>query len=738
MKILALLSLILVPLMGLLAQGEEVGPLTRNFDLLGKTMNIEKTGAQTFDSTFIYIPDTLQLPIFDEFTKNHFQVYSDDYNASGVSFEKKYRILDQVTLLPVGNQLTLTGQATFRRTFDLVTSTFVDQTFTPTAYQVGELSTYPVVYTTTNLYPPYYIYDTIGAPDFSDTVWITDPEFFQDSATQFFMQLSDPNAFWLDDRAYHNYRFAVNPRTLGVVSFDGLDAQGYPYAIGTSITNWADALTSKPIDLSLFTAGDSLYFSFLYQAEGFGDVPEPSDSLIVEFYAKELDQWFRVWGDSGQVTSEFKVGHIRLSEAKYFKKGFQFRFRNYGALSGSLDHFHIDYVHLRDLSGYQDTLFKDFAFSYPSGSLLKTYSSVPWDHYKNNFSGKMNDQYVVTVHNGSNLTENNQNGTVQVSYAGVPEGSFALNGQTLSGGNINYEPRTTYTSLHDLSGGYFFDPSKTEPQQLFDVLTTASAQFPNLAINDSSSFEQRFSNYYSYDDGSAEAAYGPTGVQARLAVKYVSYEEDSLIGLQMHFVPSVNNVSGNLFLITVWDSDGGVPGAVLYEDDVFFPRNPLYATERNGFINYYFKDTIKVAVGTEFFVGWRQLDPERLNIGLDRNLDNSDQTYYSVDNGISWNQSAIQGSVMLRPIFSTSLDPTLGLPKASSKVAGVEVYPNPAEDIVTIRGFEGTFSGANLFSLSGGLIKQIDDPVFSVEGIAPGMCFIQVNGSAQTCRLLIK
>ena len=197
------------------------------------------------------------------------------------------------------------------------------------------------------------------------------------------------------------------------------------------------------MNLAPFDASDSVYFSFLYQPQGFGDIPEASDSLVVEFYAKDLDQWFRVWSVSGSATEDFKVGHIRLEDPKYFKKGFQFRFKNYGAMSGSLDHFHLDYVNLRALSGYQDTLFKDFAFSYPIGSLLKDYTSVPWDHYKNNSTGKMNDAVQVAVHNASNLPENNQNGLVEVSYSGAPEGNYTLNATILSGGNINYGPQTT-------------------------------------------------------------------------------------------------------------------------------------------------------------------------------------------------------------------------------------------------------------------------------------------------------
>jgi hypothetical protein len=718
-----------------LAQQEEVGPLLYNYDLVGKSSKQSlKSLSGSFDSTFIYALDTLQLPFFDEFSKNHFQQYSTDYSSPSVTSDKKYRILDNTSLLPISNDLRYTGQTTFRRVYDIVTSTYVDESFTPAPFKVGDLSSYPVSYTTTDLYPPYYIYDTVGAPDVSDTVWITDPEYYQDSATQFFMTITDPNSFWLQDQAYHNYRFAVEPRSLGVVTFDGLDENGSPYAIGTSITNWADMLSSKPIDLSSYDAADSVYFSFLYQAEGFGDIPEPTDSLVLEFFAKDLDQWKRVWSDSGQVTSEFKVGHLLLKDAEYFKKGFQFRFRNYGALSGSLDHFHLDYVHLRALSGYQDTLFKDFAFSYPIGSLIKTYTSVPWDHFKNNPSGKMNDLTEITVHNGSNLSENNQNGEVQISYGGSLEGSYTLNAQTLSGGNINYGPRTAYTSYHDLSGGYSYDISKVGPQQTFDLLATASAQFPNLAQNDSTAGTQFFSNYYSYDDGTAEAAYGPTGTQARLAVRYVAYETDSLIGLKIHFVPSVNDVSGNLFLITVWDDNGGQPGNVMYEDDVFFPRSPQYSEFRNGFTDYFFIDTMKVSVGTTFYVGWRQLDAERLNVGLDRNLDHSENTYYSVDNGLTWNQSTISGSVMIRPVFSTELDAQLGIETVHNNLT-VSVYPNPSENTVTIDIPEEKFSGATIYSLSGARLMDVIERTFSVVDLSSGIYLLRINGVDQPVRI---
>ena len=168
-------------------------------------------------------------------------------------------------------------------------------------------------------------------------------------------------------------------------------------------------------------------------------------------------------------------------------------------------------------------------------------------------------------------------------------------------------------------------------------------------------------------------------------MKYEAYEPDSLIGVSIHFVPSVVDVSNKLFVISVWDDNNGTPGQLLYEDDVFFPRQPQYGSSANEFHNYYFIDTQKVQVGTRFYVGWRQFDAERLNVGLDRNLDNSQFTFYSVNGGATWNQSMIDGSVMIRPIFSTSLDAELGINEETiSFTPDIKVFPNPVNDILNV------------------------------------------------------
>ncbi|MDX2360055.1 MAG: T9SS type A sorting domain-containing protein [Crocinitomicaceae bacterium] len=720
------------------AQGEGVEAITGNPYLQMKaSQQFQRVNVGTFDSTIIYTPDTLTLPFFDEFSTNRFQVFDPDPAQGGATFDKVYGVLDDLGV-EIANNVFYTEQVTFRRTVDLGAGTYFDADFSPVTVQIGDLSSYPVVHIPTDAYPPYYIYDTVDiVGDLSDTVWLT-PDIYQDSATQFFADVVDPNGLWWDRQAYHNYSMAVDPWSLGVVTFDGLDEHGYPYQLGSTITNYADMLNSKPIDMSAVTAGDSVYFSFLWQAQGFCDPPEDGDSLVLEFYARDLDQWNRVWSTNGVALADFEHEHIRISDADYFKDGFQFRFRNYGGLSGSLDHFHIDYVNLRALSGYQDTIIRDFAFVYPIYTLLDTYTSVPWDHYQNNPLGKMSSNVQVVVRNSDNVPENEQDGSTVIEYNTVQEGSFVLLENLLNNGDLNYSPMTTYFSFHDFSGGDRFDETKPGLLEEFDVISGATHQNSNFTLNDSTYSKQVFENYYSYDDGTAEIAYGPAGVgvQPRLAIQYTPYEADSVIGAMIHFVPTVQDISDDLFLLTIWDDNNGEPGNVIYEDNLFFPRQPSYEYDRNIFTTYYTEDTTKVPVNGTFYIGWRQLDEERLGVGMDMNIDNHTHTYYSVNNGISWSQSSFLGSVMIRPIFSTSLDAFLGVPETISERINVKLYPNPTRGDVNIEVEGGDYQGVEVFNIQGVKVLESLDQKISLLEQPQGVYFFRILGHPETYKII--
>ena len=92
---------------------------------------------------------------------------------------------------------------------------------------------------------------------------------------------------WQDQKVYVNNTFCINPITIGVATFDGLDEFGNPY--NNSFSNaqgGCDTLTSQPINLYTKPLGgnyglsDSIVLSFYYQKKGLGDAPEITDSLI--------------------------------------------------------------------------------------------------------------------------------------------------------------------------------------------------------------------------------------------------------------------------------------------------------------------------------------------------------------------------------------------------------------------------------------------------------------------------
>lgn len=704
-----------------------------------RSLNLKSTA--NIDSTFVYSFDTLSLPLLDEFSHSKFPVLDAQPGDANVTEQKFYHLTD-LSGVPLTNDKKFSTSPTRRYTTASATGTDTQTDLPLITIKQADFQNYPVVYSTIDFYPPYNIYDTLDLsnnPDLDpDTIPVTNPDILQDSVTVFFAHEVNPDVYWMDVSAYHNYTHAVNPWTLGVVTFDGLDETGYPYAINTTQTGYADYLTSKTINLSGYNPNDSIYLSFLVQRKGFGDEPEAQDSLVLEFYDKNSDEWNRVWSINGGPLGDFKVGHLKITNAAYLTDGFRFRFKNYGGLSGMLDEFHLDYVHLRNGSGYQDTLFKDFAFVYNTGSLIEDYTEVPWEHWVNDPT-HMNSAVKVSVRNGSNIPENNMNGTVKVDFAGTTEGTFVMQGATLSGA-LNYAPRTTVASVHDFSTAYTFSTTPASTTKTFDIIANAGAQFPNLTLNDSSYTKQVFENVYAYDDGSAEAAYGISQVQARLALKFQPYQADTLLGVRMCFVPTVKDLSNKLFLLTVWGDNNGVPGSVLYEDQFFYPRTPIYEDGRGVYTDYLLKDTRLPLNGGAFYVGMRQIDADPLNIGFDKNTPNVGNLFFSLNAGATWTMASSPGVPMIRPIILTSDNVNLGADELVKEEIDWNVYPNPTTGIVTINWrSENEFPGAVLVDSQGRTILTVSasDLRFDLTDAPGGIYFLRLNNS-QTVKKIIR
>lgn len=98
---------------------------------------------------------------------------------------------------------------------------------------------------------------------------------------------------WVDNFAFINSTYPVFPPSRGVATLDAINEFGEIYAHATPGPQHflADFLTSRAIRLDsvmdpekrAITTRDSVYFSFYYQPQGYGNAPEVSDSLVLEF-----------------------------------------------------------------------------------------------------------------------------------------------------------------------------------------------------------------------------------------------------------------------------------------------------------------------------------------------------------------------------------------------------------------------------------------------------------------------
>ena len=212
---------------------------------------------------------------------------------------------------------------------------------------------------------------------------------------------------------------------------------------------------------------------------------------------------------------------------------------------------------------------------------------------------------------------------------------------------------------------------------------------------------------------------------------------DSLLGISIHFVPTVFDKSKKLFSLYVWDEKNGLPNTIIYKDEEFSPQQPIYQPKRNKFTNYYFKDFKRLQMKGTFFVGIKQFDQDPLNIGFDVNTLTNSKMFYS-NSGTDWNKSLAKGALMIRPIFSSNLNKHVGLQEASiEEQHTITIYPNPTQEFITItpnyHGFEGGF----IKDIQGKTLLQIEGNQYKVSmGDFPtGIYLFQDKKTGQTYKI---
>lgn len=531
---------------------------------------------------------------------------------------------------------------------------------------------------------------------------------------------------WCDSKVWVNDSYGWDVPTLGVATFDGLDENGQAYDIlDNSSDSIADVLTSKFIRFGPNPSG--VYLSFFYQEGGRGERPRSGDALTVDFWSPQDSAWLQVWKRSPLGFEGFRAAIIPVDSSLWLQDGYRFRFAAYGARSGSFDIWNVDYVRLEENRNAADTAITDAAFTRQHPSLLKDYWQIPWFHlqgvpdpFKDEFDlhyKKNGDSLSVSINlRGYELF---YDGTKIQQKNGIPWNNFSYNKELIV--PVPLDP----VSLNPAPSGEF-------DLSVISLMTGANDGFRS---NDTVKGLHRFSNYYAYDDGSAERVYGLSNVGGAVtAILFTPLKPDTLKGLYLYFGQAKVDAKLNDFQIGIWENQNGIPGNELYlSDSVYVPEY----FNHDQFSAYALDSSIYVDASV--FIGLKQRTVEPLNVGLDVNRPDGDTTTHIFYNdGINWYQSLFPGNLMLRPYFN--YQPT---DLSSSRwTAELNVHPNPADDRILIQTGADEDRTWALFDLYGrtvdmGILPKGADQL-DISAWPSGLYYFRVLGSESSFSAAVK
>ncbi len=483
---------------------------------------------------------------------------------------------------------------------------------------------------------------------------------------------------WSDNYVYINNTYPVNQVSQGVATFDAINNMGLLYEEAGSSVFEADRLTSVPIDLNV-TPSENVYLSFFYQPQGIADPPKLQDSLVLQFFSASDEEWKHIWKAEGTDLHNFKPVIIKIDNPDYLYKGFRFRFVNYASLSSTLndpamagnsDHWHIDYVYIDINRSPSDTIPVDVAFTEPLRSVLNTYESMPWQQFRKVFLSEMGSFIEINYRNNDEVVRNvTRNFRISDIYNDEEVHSF-------SAGATNVDPGEWVTYNANLI--YTFDSDYTD-SALFRIRSILITDEFDQKVNDTIDYYQVFSNYFSYDDSSAENGYGVNGQgasNAMVATRFRTFEPDTLRAILIAFNDSYQSSNQRYFNIAVWNDNNGMPGDLLYEQqEVVDPGENI-----NEFMQFILIDPL--VIEDYFHIGWTQQSETFLNVSMDMNTPPEGRRHYYI-NGL-WNESEIAGSLMIRPVMGSAIIPTgiddVGIPDKNE----IRIWPNPVKDILNI------------------------------------------------------
>lgn len=485
---------------------------------------------------------------------------------------------------------------------------------------------------------------------------------------------------WTSSGASYTETIGNNAPSIGMVLFNGVDSNGYPYSFQTRDIGQTDVFTSKPFNLSQLSssAKNNLFLSFFWQAGGKAEAPDSSDEFVLQILTPQKT-WQRIWstsGGSGIDRNTFKQEIIQILPAWQHAE-FQFRFLSEGRRNGPFDSWILDYVYFNTGRTSTDLSYRDRALTLPNQVLLGDYAAYPLALLKTT-----QNQAWTTV---SNEFLNLENRFRAMEYSVLIQDSL---GRLISPVNLNtpFNPVPNALERRKFQSREFKDleilPIESDlyiktyltsgDGPLFTVSNGDTVRFAavNYKNNDTvySVFPVR--DFFAYDRGTADYAAGINQKGGQLAVSYSTPQAVYLKGISINFTNS--SQSNQAIDILIWKD---------------LKSNPVYKKEAiisptsagRGFQYIPLEENVQVS-GT-FYIGIAQYTNDFIHIGLDKTNDQGKKIIYNVGGGWVENKE-VKGSLMVRPHIS------LSPPHKESNLpeTGFRIYPNPVTNLLTVEG----------------------------------------------------
>lgn len=506
---------------------------------------------------------------------------------------------------------------------------------------------------------------------------------------------------WINDG------MGINPPSLNVATFDGLDSLGKPYNVNDILAKgYADKLVSAPIRMDLVSEVDRsrVFIGFFYQYHGNGEPPDAGDLISLSF-KNSSGVWEVVWSKENDGTlarDNFEQLTIPITDLRFFHDSFQFKIENFARLSGPYDTWHVDYIYVNNGKLQSDPvrpLFPDRAITTKLNPPFSSYWSMPIKHFLTSTTSN-SVKPTITI---TNLRQDQVAGNGQpISYSSSARMSvikknespvitdIPLDVNLNIGSELTFKEQqvVTLNSVPDsLSYGDAPDSVNMKLSIIFDTgdnkIKTATEGDYDFAVfnpiefrnNDSISATFVLSNFYAYDDGTAEYGAGLNQPGSQLAYQFdmKTDQRDTIVAIDIYF-PRFGDESNQVIDFQILRALTNDPSDILYRASFPIQRNTLNKFWRIPLLEQ------PVGVKDKFYMGWKQNSSAVIAVGLDKNTDTGDKIFANI-NG-TWEPNInLKGSLMIRPVFGKGNGEGDIITGVENPLKKISIYPNPASGV---------------------------------------------------------